>query len=110
MNVELVTESGKAQTVQEAVRQKMGSGFDMFASDENLLQGLQVIDGIFKETRANIDAGYDPEVIGTYNQNRGGGGSENQIVTRDKATPEQGGMSRLEYLRKKRDEGTLDAN
>jgi hypothetical protein len=110
MNVELVTESGKAVTVQEAVRQKLGSGYDLFASDENLMDGLQVISGIFDETKTNIDAGYDPEVIGMYNQNRGGGGSENAVVTRDKATPAQGGMSRLEYLRKKRDEGTLDAN
>lgn len=71
LNAKMTDEAGKAQTVQEVVRQRLGSGFDIFSSDQNLIQGLKTIGEIFKEKREVVDAGFPEEVREEYARRRG---------------------------------------
>lgn len=70
LNAKMTDEAGKAQTVQEVVRQRLGSGFDIFSSDKNLIQGLKTIGEIFKEKRAVVDAGFSDDVKDEYARRR----------------------------------------
>jgi hypothetical protein len=70
LNTEMVDEAGKAQTVQEMMRLRKGKGFDIYANDENLLEGLKTIKQAFADKRLNIESGFSPESRDLYLKNR----------------------------------------
>ena len=90
LNQVIKDESGATVTVQEMVRQKLGAGFDIFASDEDLLRGLEVIDKAITASEKNIASGYGPNVYDTYNKNKEAifGTDEGEAPKEKEAKPE----------------------
>jgi hypothetical protein len=66
MNAEIKLESGATVTVQEALRQNLGSGFNMFAGEEEFTQGMKTLGDIIASTEENVLRGYSDETRAAY--------------------------------------------
>lgn len=66
MNAEIKLESGATVTVQEALRQNLGSGFNMFAGEEEFSQGMKTLAEIIASTEENVLRGYSDEAREAY--------------------------------------------
>lgn len=66
MNTVIVNEAGKAQTVQEALRQNRAAGFDMWADDKSFISGINTIEDLMRASEENVNRGFSQEARDAY--------------------------------------------
>jgi hypothetical protein len=66
MNTVIVNEAGKAQTVQEALRQNRAAGFDIWADDKSFVSGISTIKDLMNAAGENVNRGFSQEARDTY--------------------------------------------
>ena len=88
MNTDLTEFGGKAQTAQEVLNQRFGTGFNIFADDKTLADGIGAIKEAIAKRRANIDKGYSDEARALYDSRVNTGVPTTNV---DSAAQEQSG-------------------
>jgi hypothetical protein len=71
LNLVLKSESGSQVTMGEEDRQNLATGNSVFGDDEAMRRGLDSVNNVMKQRRANIYGGYSPEIRAAYEGNQG---------------------------------------